>query len=54
LYNALGQLVRHQEIIVGEVGFRRFTIDARNLPAGTYFLRFGRDDAWAEEKVVVY
>ncbi|MEO0874531.1 MAG: S8/S53 family peptidase [Bacteroidota bacterium] len=54
LYNALGQLVRHQEIIVGEVGFRRFTIDASNLPAGTYFLRFGRDDAWAEEKVVVY
>ena len=54
LYNALGQLVRHQEVIVGEVGFRRFTMDASTLPAGTYFLRFGRDNDWAEEKVVVY
>ncbi len=54
VYDALGQLVRHKEIMVGEVGFRRFTIDASTLPAGTYFLRFGRDDSWVEEKVVVY
>ena len=54
LYNSLGQLVRHQEVQVGEVGFRRFNVDVSTLPAGAYFLRFGRGDAWVGEKVVVY
>lgn len=54
LHDALGRLVRFQEVVVAEFGFRRFSFDVEGLPGGTYFLRFGSGDDWVSQKVVVY
>ncbi len=53
IYNALGQLVQHQEEEVGEGGLRIFTVATNPLPAGVYFLNFGRGGEWVTERVVV-
>ena len=44
---------QHQEEEVGEGGLRVFTIDTNPLPAGVYFLNFGRAGEWVTERVVV-
>lgn len=53
IYNALGQRVQHQEEEVGEGGLRIFTIDTNPLPAGVYFLNFGRAGEWVTERIIV-
>lgn len=53
IYNALGQLVLHQEEEVGEGGLRLFTVDTSLLPAGVYFLNFGRKGSWVAERIIV-
>lgn len=53
IYNALGQLVQHQEEEVGEGGLRIFTVDTASLSAGVYFLNFGRGGEWVTERVIV-
>jgi len=53
IYNALGQLVQHQEEVVGEGVLRIFSIDTNPLPAGVYFLNFGRAGGWVTERVIV-
>jgi hypothetical protein len=54
LFNALGQITRRKEIVVGEIGLRTFTFDTKGLATGVYFLRFGQNEEGVTKRVVVY
>ena len=53
VYNAMGQKVSSQKVMVNEVGIRSFYLDTSRLPHGTYILNFGREDDWLSRKFVV-